>query len=338
MSKLKWLFLFLVVLIVAGVAYEKLGERRDRQALPQVGRSIDIGGRGVNLSCAGSGSPTVILDSGAGAPGYSWTDIQARLAPLTQVCWFDRPGEGWSDPGPFPRTSEAIARDLHAALGRARVSPPYVYAGHSFGGLDARVYNGLYPQDIAGMVLIDAAHEDEPRRAPKFMLGHSLPRPLWRPLHYLARASYRVGLIRLIKGSPSLPQGRQPTESEISAALMQQPKAVATLADFVTNPEDYAEAARARGMGDKPLIVLTAGRPYAPSGNAETDREAAAYQQAWIHEIQPKLVRLSTRGKQLVVTNSGHGIPEQAPDVVVNAIREVVTEAREQLQRKTATQ
>ena len=329
MSILKWLLPIVVALVLAGVAYEKLGERRDRRELPQVGRSIDIGGRSINVSCVGNGSPTVILDSGAGGPGYSWTNIQAQLAPLTRVCWFDRAGEGWSDPGPFPRTSEAIARDLHAALSRAKVPPPYVYAGHSFGGLDARVYNGLYPQEIAGMVLIDAAHEDEPRRAPKFMLGHSLPRPLWRPLHYVARVAYHIGLIRLIRGSPSLPRGRQPTESEVTAALAQQPKAVASLADYVANPEDYAEAARARGMGDKPLIVLTAGRPWTSSGNAEIDREAMAYQKAWIHEIQPKLVRLSTRGKQIVVTNSGHGIPQEAPEVVVNAIREVVAQARE---------
>ena len=327
-SPFKWIALTAVALIVVGVIYERVGERGDSRSIPRVGRSIDIGGRSINLSCAGNGSPTVILDSGAGEPGYSWTNIQAQLASLTQVCWFDRAGEGWSDPGPYPRTCETIAHDLHAVLGRAQVSPPYVYAGHSFGGLDARVYNGLYPQEIAGMVLIDAAHEDEPRRAPKFMLGHTLPRPLWRPLHYVAQGFYRVGLIRLLKGSPSLPRERQATGSEIVSALRQQPKAVAALADYVANPEDYAEAAASQGMGDKPLIVLTAGRPWPPSGNAEIDREAAAYKRAWIHEIQPKLLRLSTRGKQIVVTSSGHGIPDEAPDVVVNAIREVVRQAR----------
>jgi pimeloyl-ACP methyl ester carboxylesterase len=326
MSITKWLSLLFIALVILGVAYEKLGERHDRQVLPQVGQLIDIGGRSINLSCAGSGSPAVILDSGAGGPGYVWTRIQRQLAPVTQVCWFDRAGEGWSDPGPFPRTCEAIARDLHATLQRAHVPPPYVFAGHSFGGLDARVYNGLYPREVAGMVLIDAAHEDEPRLAPKFMLGYTLPRPLWRPLHYVAQAVTRVGLLRLIKGSPNPPANA--TDADIVAALRQQPKAVAALADYVTNPEDYAEAARAPGMGDKPLIVLTAGRPWAPSGNPQIDREAAAYQQLWIHSIQPKLLRLSTRGKQIVVTNSGHGIPEEAPEAVVDAIREVVMQAR----------
>lgn len=327
-STLGWAAVAAVTLAIAGVVYEQVGERRDQRMLPRVGSAIDIGGRTINLSCAGSGSPAVILDSGAGEPGYGWTRIQAQLAPLTQVCWFDRAGEGWSDPGPFPRTCEAIVRDLHTALQRAQVAPPYVLAGHSFGGLDARVYNGLYPREVAGMVLIDAAHEDEPRRAPKFMLGHTLPRPLWRPMHYIAQGVARAGLIRLLKGSPSLPPGGRPTDANIIAALRQQPKAVATLADYVTNPEDYAEAARAPGMGDKPLIVLTRGRPFAPTGNAQIDREAAAYQQVWIHEIQPKLLRLSTRSRQIVVANSGHGIPQEAPDTVVAAIQEVVVRAR----------
>src|SRR2546423_14133559 len=94
-SPLKWIALTAVALIVAGVIYERVGERGDSRSIPRVGRSIDIGGRSINLSCAGNGSPTGILDSGAGGAGFSWNNIQGQLASLTQGCWFGWGGGGW---------------------------------------------------------------------------------------------------------------------------------------------------------------------------------------------------------------------------------------------------
>jgi pimeloyl-ACP methyl ester carboxylesterase len=323
---LRWLLLAIVLLILVGIIYEQIGERHDHELLPQVGTSIDVGGHSLNIFCSGKGTPPVILDGGAGAPGYSWSGIQPELAKTTETCWFDRAGEGWSDPGPFPRTSAAIADEEHVLLKNAGIAPPYVLVGHSFGGLNARVYAGHYPSEVAGMVLVDAAHEDEPARAPKFMLGHTLPRPLWIVNHWAAQGAARVGLIRFLVGSPTLPA--KPTREQKVAALKDQPKALATLADYVTGPESYQEAHEAPGIGDKPLIVLTAGRPWGKSGDAEIDRQASAYQQVWIHEIQPKLTHLSTRGRQIIVTTSGHGIPEEAPGAVIDAVRNVVGAVR----------
>jgi pimeloyl-ACP methyl ester carboxylesterase len=204
-----------------------------------------------------------------------------------------------------------------------------VLVGHSIGGLHARVYNGLYPNEVAGMVLVDAAHEDEPKRAPKFMLGHSLPRPLWYPLHLLVQAANNVGLLRLTtRPAPLHADPSQRTRREIVEALRRQPKFVATLAGDATGPESYEQARAAGGLGDRPLIVLTRGKKPTPSGNAEVDREVAAYEEAWKNEMQPQLARLSTRGRQIIVENSGHSIPEESPDAVISAVREVVTAVR----------
>ncbi|HZS04064.1 MAG TPA: alpha/beta hydrolase [Blastocatellia bacterium] len=319
----------LLTAIAAGIVYEEVGRRQDGRRLPQIGRSIDIGGRALNIYCSGEGGPAVILDSGAGQPGYAWSHIQPGIARFTRACWYDRAGEGWSDPGPFPRTSAASAKDLHELLQRAGVPPPYILVGHSLGGLNVRVYNGLYPGEVAGMVLVDSAHEDEPKRAPKFMLGPTLPRPLWYPLHLLVRATARVGLVRLMTTSAPLPEdASQRTREQIVEALRRQPKSVATSAGDATSPESYAQARSAAGLGDRPLIVLTRGRPPSPSGDPEMDRQIAAYEQVWMHEMQPQLTRLSTRGRQVIVGNSGHGIPDEAPDAVLNAIREVVMIAR----------
>jgi pimeloyl-ACP methyl ester carboxylesterase len=321
-------FVFLTAaLLVAGIVYEQRGRSHDRMRFPQIGRSVDIGGRTLNISCLGTGGPPVIFESGGAGPGLVWEPLQAEVAKFTQACWYDRAGEGWSDPGSFPRTSVAIVNDLHQLLKRAGVPPPYVFAGASIGGLNSRVYGSLYPKEVAGMVLIDSAHEDELTRAPKFYLGHTAPRFLWHALELAFEAAAFVGLVRLTQSSPA--QGKdasQMTREEIIAALRQRPKAfVGNASAGIVLPESYAEASSVTRLGDFPLIVLTAGQPF-DFRNAELNRQASAYQQVWIHEIQPKLVRLSTRGRQIVVPYANHGsIPQE---LIISSIREVVTEVR----------
>lgn len=324
---LKSLALLIATALVAGIVYEQLGRRRDRARFPQIGRSVDIGGRTLNIFCSGAGTPPVIFESGGPGPGAEWEVFQPEAAKFTQACWYDRAGEGWSDPGPFPRTSNAIAKDLHELLKRAGVLPPYVLVGASFGGLNSRVYGGLYPSEVAGMVLIDSAHEDELQRAPKFFLGRTAPRFLWHPLQLAFKVAGFVGLLRLMQSSPSQNKNfSQMTRDEIIRALRQRPKSVVgNVSVGIVLPESFAEAASVTRVGEFPLIVLTAGKPL-DFGDAELNQEAAAYQQVWIHEIQPKLVGLSTHGRQIVVPDANHGtIPL---GLITSSIHEVVMEVR----------
>ena len=145
----------LVMIAVSGVVYEKIGEWQDRRHFPQIGRSVDIGGRTLNLYCSGQGSPTVILESGHSISGLGWAVIQPRVASFTRACWYDRAGYGWSDSGSFPQHSNQIAQDLHRLLTSAGERPPYVLAGHLFGAFNVRAFQHFYPQEVAGMVLID---------------------------------------------------------------------------------------------------------------------------------------------------------------------------------------
>jgi pimeloyl-ACP methyl ester carboxylesterase len=322
---LESLALLVATVFVAGIVYEQLGRRRDRARFPQIGRSVDIGGRSLNILCSGASGPPVIFESGG--PGLEWEPFQPEVAKFTQACWYDRAGEGWSDLGPFPRTSVAIANDLHELLKQAGVPAPYVFAGASIGGLNTRVYGGLYPKEVAGVVLIDSAHEDELQRAPKFFLGRTAPRFLWHPLQVAFEAAAFVGLVRLTESSPT--QGKNPsqmTPEEIIEALRQRPKSfVGNVSAGIVLPESFAEGSSVTRIGDFPLIVLTAGQSL-DFGDAELNREAAAYQQVWIHEIQPKLVGLSTHGRQIVVPNANHGsIPQE---LIINSIHEVVMEVR----------
>jgi pimeloyl-ACP methyl ester carboxylesterase len=314
----------ILLLLVAGYFYEEGGRQKDRRALPQIGTSYDIGGRTLNMFCSGSGNPAVIIDTGAGEPGYAWSHIQPELARFTRACWYDRAGTGWSDAGPYPRDSEAIARDLHELVQRAGVAPPYVLAGHSFGGLTARVYSRLYPDDVAGMVLIESAHEGEPERAPREYRGRTAPRWAWRPLHILLRAGARFGVIRLFTETPPLPADTaRRTREQIVAALRAFPLASAYVwSEGIVNQRSYAEAHVATPPGHWPLLVLTRGAPVS------TDPRIVAWENVWRNELQAGLTRLSTRGSQIIVQNSGHGIPDEAPAAVVDAIRTVVVRAR----------
>jgi pimeloyl-ACP methyl ester carboxylesterase len=128
-----------LIALTGGMAYESIGRISDARRFPIRGRMVDIGGYRLNINCTGTGSPTVILDSGLGEPALSWNGVQAGVARFTRVCSYDRAGYGQSDPGPQPRSSLQVARELHALLERSQTPGPYVLVGHSFGGYNVRV-------------------------------------------------------------------------------------------------------------------------------------------------------------------------------------------------------
>jgi len=151
--------LLLLASIIAATR-EFFAEREDLKRFPRQGRKVDVGGYSLNLNCTGEGSPTVILESGWSVPGVSWSLVQPEVARFARVCSYDRAGYGWSDEGPMPRTADEIARELHTLLHNAGVNPPYVLAGHSLGGYVIRCFRGMYPNEVAGMVLVDPSQED----------------------------------------------------------------------------------------------------------------------------------------------------------------------------------
>lgn len=132
-----------------------------REWLILTGGLVDVGGYRLRTEQYGEGSPTVIFEAGLAQPRKTWGHVPTDVAAFTQVVTYDRAGLGESDPGPVPRTSKQIVIELHNLLRRAGISGPYVFVGHSFGGIIARVYASQYPDDVVGMVLVDASHVDE---------------------------------------------------------------------------------------------------------------------------------------------------------------------------------
>jgi pimeloyl-ACP methyl ester carboxylesterase len=241
-----------VVAAVAG-GYETVRESLDARAYPPPGQLVDVGGHRLHLSCSGSGSPTVVLEPGQGGVSSDFAWIAPALARDTTVCVYDRAGRGWSDPSDGPQDGAQIAADLHTLLDRANVPGPYVLAGHSFGGLYVQSFAAQFPNDVAGLVLLDST-------APK--PGPALPRSttdsVLGRVTALVPAVAHLGVGRLIA---------QSSYGTLPAPVRDQARAKASLArnlgsyieEFVQANTAMQQAAALTTLNGKPLIVLTAG-------------------------------------------------------------------------------
>ncbi len=307
------LVLAVLALVASGLAYEVLGRARDRVRFQRVGRPVDIGGRTLNLECSGEGSPTVILESAGGTPGYSWLQVARRLGASTRVCWYDRAGYGWSDPGPFPNHSDSVARDLHRLLATAAIRPPYVLVGESLGAFHVRVYNGLFPGEAVAMVLVDPMDEDTTMRV------HNHDERLRPAVVRVFQLLDQVGWWRFWDPPPGkAPSPWTPAEWETLAAMRRR--------SIPSQPKETplwvnGELARASGrLGELPLIVLSPGGAEGP-GAASTGslRQRSARQQA--------LAALSSRGRQLVVPGGRPSLAVRSPAAVADAVRQVLVQA-----------
>ena len=348
MKVLKWIAMVgasaVVLLLATGFLYEQVGRRSEAKRLPaRIGQAVDVGGRTMNLYCSGEGGPAVVFETGGNSPGYTWLLVQPRVAEFTRACWYDRAGVGWSDPPPAPRTSASVARDLHELLHRAGVPGPYVLAGASVGGEYIRVYTAAYPQEVAGLVFVDSSVPDQ--KEPALMKGMVGRLPAWQREFLCGSVPWlsRFGVMRLMTRFAPFAEPRQfsAQQREVLRSLERRPEATVSNAEQscaatdggamdvnggTGDPEVDDAARRSGGLGDRPVIVLTAGYHR----DAWRNPEVTAFYRTWENELQPSLARLSTRGRQIIVRDSGHGIGFDDPAAVVNAVRDVVGQVRQQ--------
>jgi pimeloyl-ACP methyl ester carboxylesterase len=258
----------------------------------------DVGGRSIRLTCAGTGSPTVVVDAGLGTapvenPG--WGGIAGKIAPVTRICRYDRAGLGSSDPAPAtPRTSADAAADLHAALDKAKVPGPYLLAGHSIGGLHMLVFAARYPGETAGLVLISSTHPDQ--------------MTIWLSL---------------------LP----PATSDEEKAVTEARSFLTTMISDPTKNEEKldftASAAQARELktlDGRPLVVAThSPRFRMVPGLSEP---MAIKLETATQAMQKQFLSLSSNARQNIAATAGHGLPHEAPDFVVDNILQGVALTR----------
>jgi pimeloyl-ACP methyl ester carboxylesterase len=311
------LLVVVLLLAFAGFLYENISEARDRRFNPMPGKLVDVDGRKMHIDCAGDGSPTVILDSGLGDTYISWRKVQPEITKFTRACSYDRAGLGYSDSSSSPRTSKVIAGELHELLQTAGIAPPYILVGHSMAGYNVRLYASLYRNEVAGMVLVDASHPEQENRFPpelKNMEGGWL-----REAEFL-EYTMPFGVPRLLGLCDDAPLQRAADCNWHSAR-----EGVAELKAF---PTSAAQTAATGSLGDMPLAVLSHD-PDKPSSELPPDL-AKPTNEAW-EKMQEELAHLSSRGTQAIAKNSAHYIQIDRPDMVVNAVRNVVDQARQTL-------
>ncbi|MFL6187450.1 MAG: alpha/beta fold hydrolase [Actinomycetes bacterium] len=238
-----------------GGGYQTLGEAADAKAYPMPGQLIEVDGHRLHLSCTGAGTPTVVLEPGAGEMSSNLGWITPAVARDTRVCVYDRAGRGWSEPASTAQDGAQIATDLHTLLQRGHVPGPYVLAGHSFGGLYVLTFAARYPDEVAGMVLVDSTAPAKPDTP---SAGHGGSDDDMSRVSALVSTAARRGLGRL---SGQFAIGSLPPRSreEVRASVATASTLRSTTDEYVQATASVEQAAALRDFADKPLIVLTAG-------------------------------------------------------------------------------
>jgi pimeloyl-ACP methyl ester carboxylesterase len=331
-----WIIVIFALLLAAGFFYQRQTTAADFEQFPVPGQRVDVGGYSLHINCTGEGSPTIVVDAGNGDFSVGWSGIQPEVAKFAHICTYDRAGYGWSDPSPKPRTAKVMAEELHTLLANAGIESPYVLVGHSLGGYNVRMFADLYPDEVAGMVLVDAGHEDQLERFPP-----EYSRLNEQQASYLSVMDFmaRFGILRALGNSSGGADFAPPQVLKLPAefqsvymAMMSHPSYFdATLAEMRALPEITDQVRATRNLGDLPLIVLTAESTLDPAAlqaiGLPADFDSTKIQQIWL-ELQAELAALSTNSEHIIVKDSAHAIQLDQPSAVIEAIRKVVEMTR----------
>ena len=332
-----WISGIVLLGILLGVVYQKLGTRRDWRVHPPPGKLIDLGTHRLHMLEAGNSGPTVVLEAGLMSTVLSWSALQAELARTYRVVAYDKAGLGWSDRGPMPRTADRIVEELHLLLERAGIPPPYILVGHSFGGLTMPLFAARYPHETAGVVLVDPvvpAEWNPPSEQDRRLT--QIGAKVCRRAAFLSR----IGLIRfvafLLATGAKGPAGRlvrlisrgTPAESgsvsspwfwalpanerQMASVFWIQEKFAVTIASQLENLP--VSAARLKEVGsycEKPVLILSA-RTSPPRRREEHAATA----------------RRLPRGIHVLAEKSNHWIMREEPELVIRAIQTVADSLR----------
>lgn len=324
---LQLLGILIVVVIILGTALRLAGaaaQARLRRQTPPPGRLVEVGGRRLHLVTRGERGPSVVALAGQGDFSVSWLGWQAALADHARVSVYDRAGLGWSDPGPTDATLADAVDDLRQLLARAGVAGPHLLVGHSYGGMLARLYAHRYPAEVAGLVLVDATHEDQ-----------FAPEPIQRALQQMAWMMplmlgafglvVRSGLAALFPAlvpdlGGALTRLGDADRRTYRAVIASRPAHLAASAAELRRLEQANAEMRAAGLqtlGDLPLVVIRHGREQPQMGGPELTRLL----EDTFQRLQAELAGLSSRGQLQVAADSGHLIHLEQPQIVVDAVR-----------------
>ena len=324
-----FLVIFVVaILLVAGFLWERSASASFEARFPPPGEKVTLeDGHRLHFVIRGEGEPTLILESGGGGPHLDWDPVIDRLAEVTRVVAYDRAGLGWSDSTTLPRDSKAIVGELHEALDTLGIDGPKVMAGHSLGGLYVRHYTALYPEDIVGLVLVDASHEDQMSRMPEPLIDSMAM--MTRVMGLLGKVS-RVGVLRAMTAlgvNPLAAEGASAIRTELASRGEMMRASVAEYDMLELSDRQVRDSVRP--LGDMPVLVLTADELADPASQMPSfmAEHYPAMREAWL-ELQADLAGLSTNSRHLIVPGAGHYVHHDNPDVVVAEVTALIDAIR----------
>lgn len=340
--------LFIAAIIISALLLQTVfvaaQQAKTSRAVQPPGKLIDIGGYRLHINSSGKGKPTVVLIAGSGDFSFDWSLVQPAVSGFSRVCSYDRAGLAWSDSGPTPRTMRQEAFELHRLLEKAKLKAPFVLVGHSIGGLIARVYAAEYPQEVAGMILVDSTTEDttlnyqgkivrvrdsaKERSIPAVQTMISSP-PKPPTEDDLKQAEFN----KQIFGAPKIesPFDKLPPNIQtLRLWALNNPKLSAATDDFWAEELQAMFETRSRTpqqLGDTPLIVLIGGKKSvdAPQGVSAEEWQRLSDEK---RKQKTELANLSWNSKVIVSEKSGHHIQLEDPDLVASAIRQVIDAVR----------
>jgi pimeloyl-ACP methyl ester carboxylesterase len=316
----------LAALLLAGAAYQWQQAGADRRAHPAPGRFFDVDGLRMHLDCRGEGEPTVVLEAGLTSGSITWHRVHDAIARVTRTCAYDRPGMDWSEP--IGRTADAteVAARLAALLGAAEVPGPYVLVGMSAGGVYVREYRRNHPDGVVGMILVDSSHEQQAHRLPDISDAGRIDQML-----RLCAWIQPIGVVRAIRALDLKLETNDHSEEHkalIRANPYQTHQSAAMLDETRSFHGEVLDADPPVPMDDLPLMVLSQGNePKGIEAFGLTDEMAREERAVW-DVLQEELRALSTRGRRRIATESGHLIQWEQPQLVIDAVSEMVDDLR----------
>ncbi len=333
MIHLLWLLLLAPMIPLLGLLYQWVGSRYDRRRFLRLGQLIDIGSRR-RLFMMEKGSatgPSVIFESGIGATSQNWARIQESVSEFAHTVSYDRLGLGWSTPAVSERIPSKVVEELRAMLQAAGIAPPYLLVGHSFGGLVVRYFAAEYPDEVVGVVLVDAMRTDEwppVDESQRKLLNRGVQLTQWGvPIAYsglarLTTTSFFNGSGKFTSLFTNLTGGHNVLE-RVTSELNKMPAAVWPIvaahwsspayfrgmtAHIQGVPGTVMEMLDAAPIVGMPVVLLTPGQPKAIS---EAD-----------------LQKIGPDAEQLIAEKSGHWVHLDEPELVIAQIRSMMTAVR----------
>jgi pimeloyl-ACP methyl ester carboxylesterase len=299
----------------------------DDAGFPAPGQFYDIGTHKMHLYSLGEGSPVVVLDAGSGDSLLTWNGIQPEIAKFTRVVAYDRSGMGWSERGPNPCTPETIAEDLYKLLLAAEITEPIVLVGHSLGGVYMRAFVHRYPEQVAGLVLVDSSHESQALR-----FAEVVPKSAEQMSSYVAvlKDLSQKSHAEIVEFFVKSDEDASDSDTEVEAMKRDRlrPSQIALVAEEIEYAYSHSlkqPPEALHSLGDLNLTVLTATKPFAGEGLSEEEGQMMI---KTFQELQKEISQRSSQGKQILVKNAGHYIHKDQPQVVIDAIRAAVESVR----------